>query len=151
MSFEAETSHRPAPGPEPSWPLLRLQQAELAELLRRDVPSQRAGLAAARVAAQSALADRIEPDALPRWMTIMAAPAAPPADRLVEAWRAVSLLQPDAPQPPGEADMEAIRTLWPLIGTAEAIMETGGDIRLRCDPATALNGYGCSHRPRPWA
>jgi hypothetical protein len=30
-------------------------------------------------------------------------------------------------------------------------METGGDIRLQRDPRSALNGYGCSHRPRPWA
>ena len=32
-----------------------------------------------------------------------------------------------------------------------ALMATGGDIRLRTDPETLLNGYGCSHRPRPWA
>jgi hypothetical protein len=31
------------------------------------------------------------------------------------------------------------------------LMATGGDIRLRTDPETLLNGYGCSHRPRPWA
>jgi hypothetical protein len=30
-------------------------------------------------------------------------------------------------------------------------MEQGGDVRLGIDPITGLNGYGCSHRPRPWA
>jgi hypothetical protein len=35
--------------------------------------------------------------------------------------------------------------------SADEIMQTGGDIRLKLDPATELNGYGSSHRPRPWA
>jgi hypothetical protein len=30
-------------------------------------------------------------------------------------------------------------------------MERGGDARLRVDPHTGLNGYGSSHRLRPWA
>jgi hypothetical protein len=50
-----------------------------------------------------------------------------------------------------DEDIARIRRIWPLLGTAEALMETGGDIRLARDPVSALNGYGCSHRPRPWA
>jgi hypothetical protein len=30
-------------------------------------------------------------------------------------------------------------------------MGTGGDVRLKLDPETGLNQYGCSSRPRPWA
>lgn len=48
-------------------------------------------------------------------------------------------------------DIEVVRALWPLLAPAEAIMETGGDIRLQLDPQTRLNGYGASHLPRPWA
>jgi hypothetical protein len=40
---------------------------------------------------------------------------------------------------------------WPLLGPTEWLMEQGGDARLATDPFTGLNGYGCSHRPRPWA
>ncbi|GBQ63126.1 hypothetical protein AA103196_0495 [Ameyamaea chiangmaiensis NBRC 103196] len=40
---------------------------------------------------------------------------------------------------------------WPWLGPAEAVMAKGGDSRLAVDPATGLNHYGCSHRPRPWA
>jgi hypothetical protein len=40
---------------------------------------------------------------------------------------------------------------WTLIGPTERLMEQGGDARLATDPFTGLNGYGCSHRPRPWA
>ncbi len=35
--------------------------------------------------------------------------------------------------------------------STHALMATGGDIRLRTNPETLLNGYGCSHQPRPWA
>lgn len=81
----------------------------------------------------------------------MGAPDAPSADALAEAWRTLRALDPDAPDLLDAAGVEMFRDLWPLIGTAEAIMATGGDVRLLCDPVTALNGYGCSHRPRPWA
>ena len=40
---------------------------------------------------------------------------------------------------------------WDLLGPTEWLMEQGGDARLATDPFTGLNGYGCSHRPRPWA
>ena len=40
---------------------------------------------------------------------------------------------------------------WGLLGPTEWLMEQGGDARLATDPFTGLNGYGCSHRPRPWA
>jgi hypothetical protein len=34
---------------------------------------------------------------------------------------------------------------------ADAILQSGGDARLKVNPATGLNGYGASHTPRPWA
>jgi len=51
--------------------------------------------------------------------------------------------QPQAPSTHGEGLSLSLPT--------HALMATGGDIRLRTDPETLLNGYGCSHRPRPWA
>ena len=50
-----------------------------------------------------------------------------------------------------------LKTLAPLAEAAclsmpaHVLMASGGDIRLQVDPETGLNGYGCSHRPRPWA
>jgi hypothetical protein len=51
----------------------------------------------------------------------------------------------------GAQEISLLREVWGWLGTAEALMETGGDIRLARDPVSGLNGYGCSHRPRPWA
>jgi hypothetical protein len=100
-----------------------------------------AALAAARAAAQFVLAEPVAPPAaLPAWVRAMAADIAPPAATLAAHF-------PDA----AAKDIALIRRVWPLLGTAESIMETGGDIRLTRDPILGLNGYGCSHRPRPWA
>ncbi len=38
-----------------------------------------------------------------------------------------------------------------LSAPAEHLLTMGADTRLRVDPETGLNGYGCSPRPRPWA
>ncbi len=122
---------------------LRLE-LEAEWFMRRGVSPALARLAAARVAAQFiqpeadalAAADRA---ALPGWVACMAAEVAPPAAVLARHFAA-------AP-----AEIARIRDIWGELGTAEALMETGGDIRLARDPQTALNGYGCSHRPRPWA
>ncbi len=38
-----------------------------------------------------------------------------------------------------------------LAGPTEALLTAGGDSRLAVDPATGLNAFGCSPRPRPWA
>src|ERR1043165_496955 len=37
------------------------------------------------------------------------------------------------------------------VDPAERLLTAGGDSRLRVDPATGLNAYGCSPTPRPWA
>lgn len=77
--------------------------------------------------------------ALPVWLRPMAADMSPGVERLA-AWFDLSL--PEA---------ERLHEVWTFLGTADELMETGGDIRLARDPQTGLNGYGCSHRPRPWA
>jgi hypothetical protein len=101
-----------------------------------------AGLSAARAAALFALADGNSP---PDWARPMARDAAPSESDLLQAANALPGGSVSA------ATITAIRGAWSLLGTAEALMETGGDIRLQTDPRSALNGYGSSHRPRPWA
>lgn len=124
---------------------------ELAWLRRRASAPGAAAFAAARAAALfvQAEADSLsaaEQAALPGWVPLMASEAAPPAERLLQAAGAL----PGAAGT-SDADIARIRAVWHLLGTADALMETGGDIRLQRDPRSALNGYGCSHRPRPWA
>jgi hypothetical protein len=118
---------------------------EIAFLLREGLDDALAGLAAARAAAQFIMAewDRWTPAGraqMPAWLPAMAGDLAP-ADEIL------ARVQPGA----SPNDKAAIRANWADLGTAEALMETGGDIRLQRDPRSALNGYGCSHRPRPWA
>ncbi|HEX2940918.1 MAG TPA: hypothetical protein VHO91_07705 [Rhodopila sp.] len=111
--------------------------------LGRTAPIARAGLAAARI---TALAIAAEDADLPDWLAPMAADLPPEDGTLLRAWKIVGQGAPIASD-----DIQAIRALWPVLAPAEAIMETGGDIRLQVDPQTRLNGYGASHRPRPWA
>jgi len=118
---------------------------EIAFLARAGLARPLAGLAAARAAAQFVAAewDFLPPAAraaLPVWVKAMAGDLAPDAAVLAG-------VEPAA----GAADFEKIQAAWADLGTAEALMESGGDIRLQRDPVTELNGYGCSHRPRPWA
>ncbi|MDD2795376.1 hypothetical protein [Acidocella sp.] len=110
----------------------------------RGIAPALASLAAARAAAQFIMAEAealasAERAALPAWVHPMAADVAPGAEVLAAHFPATA------------AQIALIRRIWPLLGTAEGLMETGGDIRLARDPRSALNGYGCSHRPRPWA
>lgn len=108
------------------------------------------GLAAARAAALFIQAefDSLNPAeraALPSWVAIMASEVAPTAELL-------ALVSANLPgQAATSIEISHIRAVWNQLGTADALMETGGDIRLQRDPRSALNGYGCSHRPRPWA
>jgi hypothetical protein len=113
-----------------------------------------AGLAAARCAA---LAVALETDAgsgisLPAWVAPMAGHAAPELSLARLIWSRLMRHQPGA----GDATLTAeahhrLAEAWPLIGPTEWLMEQGGDARLGTDPISGLNGYGCSHRPRPWA
>lgn len=120
---------------------------ETAYLTHTGLGMARAVLAAARAAALFALqdADQAQAAALPGWVVVMAQDAPPAAATLAQI--AATLLGSAAPA----VDIGAVRQAWGWLGTAEALMETGGDIRLQTDPHSALNGYGCSHRPRPWA
>ncbi|HEX7389160.1 MAG TPA: hypothetical protein VF286_03550 [Acidiphilium sp.] len=123
---------------------------ELAWLTEAGAPDAVAGLAAARSAAQFAFAERLTSGCFD-WIGLMGGDPPPPADRLAGVWRTLAPCHGAASDSlPAEAAAR-IASLWPVLGTAEAIMETGGDIRLLRDPQSDLNGYGCSHRPRPWA
>ena len=44
-----------------------------------------------------------------------------------------------------------LAALLPLALPTERLLTLGGDSRLPIDPATGLNRYGCSPKPRPWA
>jgi hypothetical protein len=124
---------------------LHLRLALEAEALtRKGVPAALARAAAARAAAQfiTAEAGSLSPEdraALPGWVAPMAAEVSPGPAQLTRHFGLSA------------AESDLLHRNWPHLGTAEALMETGGDIRLARDPKTALNGYGCSHRPRPWA
>jgi hypothetical protein len=124
---------------------------EWAWLQRRlGVTAAAAGLAASRAAALfiQAEMDRLtaqDKAELPKWVSVMASEVAPSAAML----KTISTKLPGGPA--DAATIVRIRGIWNLLGTADALMETGGDIRLQRDPRSALNGYGCSHRPRPWA
>ena len=117
---------------------------ESAWLTEHGAPPALASLAAARAAAQfiEAEAEALIPTdraALPAWVAMMAADVAPSPASLTRHFAA------------NPSEIAHIRAIWSQLGTADALMETGGDIRLARDPRSALNGYGCSHRPRPWA
>jgi hypothetical protein len=120
---------------------------ESAWLCGRGVAAPRAALAAARASALFATGEdlnRVHRAALPQWVAPMAADLAPAAAQLEQIAGVLGFAV-------SWGDIARLREVWSLLGTAEALMETGGDIRLARDPHSALNGYGCSHRPRPWA
>jgi len=110
-----------------------------------------AAFAAARTAALFAALERpriLSGEEMPSRM--MGPDPIQPAE-IAALWPDLALHQPDSPNCPPDGIDAALAALWPLLGPADWLMETGGDLRLRVDPATGLNLYGCSHRPRPWA
>jgi hypothetical protein len=122
---------------------------ELALLLPRlPAAPALAGLAAARVAAQFAAVHGAPAEP---WHEAMAGPVAPDPAVLHTIWLRLSRLHADPATPPDPASLARLAAIWSLLGPAESLLQSGGDQRLRVDPATGLNGYGCSHRPRPWA
>ncbi len=113
-------------------------------LAARGVDPALAQAAAARVAAQFVLAEAAVLSAagraaLPGWVRVMGGEISPGPGVIAQNFSMT----------PGQAEL--LHACWPYLGTAEALLETGGDIRLARDPKSGLNGYGCSHRPRPWA
>jgi hypothetical protein len=115
------------------------------------------GLAALAAARCAALAVAMETDtgtavSLPAWVAPMASQTAPDLSIARLIWARLARHQPllvdqDLTAPAYHRLVGA----WALIGPTEWLMEQGGDARLATDPFTGLNGYGCSHRPRPWA
>lgn len=131
---------------------------ELAVL--REIAPERpmcAAFCAARTAALFWYLDtgRQDADAPAAWVPIMAGDDLPGVSVLQEIWPALAPLQPALSQRGGRCSFpqlhDRLQALWPLLGPTESLMATGGDARLAVDPATGLNHYGCSHRPRPWA
>lgn len=120
-------------------------------LVRAGVPIMLAGWAAARAAAQFAKAEHFTFGHNLRWIDEMGDDRPPSVDCLrdIQDMLAVYWIGCDAEFSANDA--ARVIELWSALGTCETIMETGGDIRLLRDPQTNLNGYGCSHRPRPWA
>ena len=113
-----------------------------------------AGLAAARTAALFLKLEQLgrEPAAsMPPWTAPLGEATAPDQPSAAALWRQLAVHQPGAAPTLPDTEYAAWLALWPCLGPAEWIMERGGDARLRVDPHTGLNGYGSSHRPRPWA
>ena len=134
--------------------LFQLRQAmELGWLAAVAEPAL-AGLAAARCAA---LAVAMETDggtgvSLPAWVAPMTSQTAPDVSIARLVWARLARHQPSVVKLTlTPAAYDRLVDAWALLGPTEWLMEQGGDARLATDPFTGLNGYGCSHRPRPWA
>lgn len=122
---------------------------EWRDLVTAGLPIATAGLAAARVAALGAMADHNADGCA--WAASMAGARPATPAQLDRVWNDLSSHWAEAPPALTAMDRQPVTTCWSLLAPAEALMETGGDVRLLRDPQTDLNGYGCSHRPRPWA
>lgn len=114
-----------------------------------------AAIVAARVAALFHQLDCDTP-ALPaglEWLHDFAGDQPPSASRVTALWPKLTQFCPEACVSVVEPAMllARLKPLWPCLAPAEYLMADGGDERLRIDPETGLNRYGCSHRPRPWA
>jgi hypothetical protein len=134
--------------------LFQLRQAmELGWLAAVAEPAL-AALAAARCAALAAAmeTDGGTPVSLPAWVAPMTSETAPGHSMARLVWARLARHQPSLVDPTlTAAAYERLVDAWTLLGPTEWLMEQGGDARLATDPFTGLNGYGCSHRPRPWA
>ncbi|HTI02642.1 MAG TPA: hypothetical protein VL752_16955 [Acidisoma sp.] len=113
-----------------------------------------AGLAAARCAALAIVLETYGSAGatLPGWIAPLTGYAAPDLSIARRIWAKLAVHQPEAPDAMLSAqDHARLVDAWAILGPTEWLMEQGGDARLGVDPFTGLNGYGCSHRPRPWA
>ena len=148
--------------------LSMLLDAAMSLAPRRDVDTLDrpvlAGLCAARTAARFWLLDATSAEAPAThpasWLAPMAGASIPSDTALSLVWRRIRDLQAPGYRPREgaghdervpDAVIHRLHACWDLLGPAETLMAQGGDARLRIDPLTGLNGYGCSHRPRPWA
>ena len=121
---------------------------ELSALLEF-APPVLAGLAAARVAALFWRLDG-QGENPTEWIDGMAAPDPPERGSLNEIWGRLAPLQNQS-LTVDDASAERLASAWQTLGPVEQLLAAGGDARLSIDPASQLNHYGCSHRPRPWA
>ncbi|HET8762309.1 MAG TPA: hypothetical protein VFM12_02775 [Gemmatimonadales bacterium] len=69
----------------------------------------------------------------------------------LRAWDAPAALQRFCLAQLQQAVRDRLTALLPLAFPIERLLTLGGDSRLPIDPATGLNRYGCSPKPRPWA
>lgn len=138
-----------------TYPSVAVRHAlELAWMLQSGkVHPAAAGLASARTALLFARLDGWQPHAgaAESWKRSLAAGSPPPIEDLNHAWARLRAHQPQFTGDLPAAEAEWLIGCWPMIGPVELLLESGGDVRLRVDPDSGLNAYGCSHRPRPWA
>jgi hypothetical protein len=126
-------------------------QTEWRRLVGQGVAVGLAGFAAGRFAAVAWQAETVNLPPL-RWLERLGSDLVPTLFEFRQIWELLAPLAPIAIiDAPSTRELERLRAVWLMLGTTESIMETGGDVRLLRDPQTGLNGYGCSHRPRPWA
>ncbi|MCB8880398.1 hypothetical protein ACELLULO517_09155 [Acidisoma cellulosilytica] len=113
-----------------------------------------AGLAAARCAALAVALETYGSAGatLPGWIAPLTGYAAPDLTTARRLWAKLAVYQHNGSDHDLTAASHAkLIDAWSILGPSEWLMEQGGDARLGIDPFTGLNGYGCSHRPRPWA
>jgi hypothetical protein len=147
-----------------------LEVALLDQLLPNDDAARIAGLGLACHATHGYLdgltaTEREEAQRLdPAWTEILVAPCIDDAARLLDHLRdhAASLFRLRAWDAPAAVErfrdaalqqrvLGRLTALLPLALPTERLLTLGGDSRLPIDPATGLNRYGCSPKPRPWA
>ncbi|TAL03768.1 MAG: hypothetical protein EPO08_03215, partial [Rhodospirillaceae bacterium] len=73
----------------------------------------------------------------------------PEGRALVLLWKILSAHQPGQKADLNQTIYDRIVCAWPMAQPAEHLIATGGDPRLRLDPATGFNAYGCMPRPQP--
>lgn len=117
--------------------------------LREIVPLARpvCGLLAARTALHYlSFESGLQPDPLlERLEPLMG--SLPEFEVLSRFWAILSVLQPGAMTTFDRASFDLLAASWQLAMPAEKLMTFGGDERLRLDPSTGLNKYGCGTRP----
>ena len=126
---------------------------ELAWLSKKADPAL-SGLAAARCAALAVALETYGSAGatLPGWIAPLTGYAAPDLSTARRLWAKLAIYQErGVGQDLSAASHAKLVDSWSILGPSEWLMEQGGDARLGVDPFTGLNGYGCSHRPRPWA
>ena len=69
----------------------------------------------------------------------------------LRAWDAPAAVERFRSAPLQQRVLGRLTALLPLALPTERLLTLGGDSRLPIDPATGLNRYGCSPKPRPWA